>query len=43
MIAFATLPSVILYVITDLEFPRIGLIRLDTFDHVLEDVLQELN
>jgi len=43
MIAFATLLSVIFYVITDLEFPRIGLIRLDTFDHVLEDVLQEMN
>lgn len=43
MIAFATLLSDILCVITDLELPRIGLIRLDTFDHILEDVLQELN
>jgi len=31
-----------LYVVTDLEFPRFGLIRLDSFDHVLEDALRDM-
>jgi hypothetical protein len=30
------------YVILDLEFPRMGLIRLDSGDQVLEDVLRSM-
>lgn len=41
-VTFATLLSVMLYVITDLEFPRLGLIKLDSFDHVLEDALRDM-
>jgi hypothetical protein len=38
MIGFALAVTVVLYVILDLEFPRVGLIRLDRFDRVLEDL-----
>ncbi len=41
-VTFATLLSVMLYVITDLEFPRLGLIKSDSFDHVLEDALRDM-
>jgi hypothetical protein len=41
-VAFATLLSMMLYVITDLEFPRLGLIKLDSFDHVLEHALRDM-
>ena len=41
-VTFATLLSVMLYVITDLEFPRFGLIKSDSFDHVLEDALRDM-
>ncbi|MNU11525.1 hypothetical protein D3C72_2594570 [compost metagenome] len=30
--------TVTLYVIVDLEFPRLGMIRVDTFDEVLQEV-----
>jgi hypothetical protein len=30
--------SAAVYVILDFEFPRLGLIRIDTFDHLLVDV-----
>ncbi len=35
---FALILSVSVYVILDLEFPRLGLIRVDAFDHYLVDV-----
>jgi hypothetical protein len=35
---FAASLSVTLYVIVDLEFPRLGLIRVDAFDEVLQEV-----
>lgn len=38
MLVFATSLSAALYVITDIEFPRLGLIRVDYFDHFLEEV-----
>jgi hypothetical protein len=31
-----------LYVIVDLEFPRLGLIRLDAYDKVLVDVRESM-
>lgn len=38
MLVFATSLSAALYVITDIEFPRLGLVRVDYFDHFLEEV-----
>ncbi len=38
MIGFALAVTVVIYVILDLEFPRVGLIRLDRFDRVLEEL-----
>jgi len=37
MIIFAASLTVTLYVITDMEYPRLGLIRIDSFDHFLAD------
>jgi hypothetical protein len=36
--AFAVLLPISIYVILDLEFPRAGLIRIDTVDQVLKDL-----
>jgi hypothetical protein len=38
MLCFALVMSATIYVILDFEFPRVGLMRLDTFDQVLVDV-----
>jgi hypothetical protein len=35
---YALIMSIAVYVILDLEFPRMGLIRVDAFDHYLVDV-----
>jgi hypothetical protein len=35
---YALIMSIAVYVILDLEFPRMGLIRVDAFDHYLMDV-----
>jgi hypothetical protein len=37
-ITFAALLTLALYLIFDLEFPRFGLIRVDSFDQILVDV-----
>jgi hypothetical protein len=42
MLGFAVVISVMVYVILDLGFPRMGLIRLDSGDQVLEDVLRSM-
>ncbi len=42
MLVFAATMSMTLYVILDLEFPRLGLIRLDAFDHVLVEVRESM-
>ncbi|MCU0955034.1 MAG: hypothetical protein MUC37_10590 [Hyphomicrobium sp.] len=42
MLVFATALAVTLYIVTDIEFPRMGLIRVDYFDHFLEEVIAEL-
>jgi hypothetical protein len=42
MLTFATALAVTLYIVTDIEFPRMGLIRVDHFDHFLEDVIRVL-
>lgn len=38
MIVFAAVTALTVYVILDLEYPRLGLIRIDAFDQVLVDV-----
>jgi hypothetical protein len=37
-VGFALLISVVVYVILDLEFPRLGLFRVDSFDQALIDL-----
>ena len=37
-LVFASILSLTMYVIVDLEFPRLGLIRVDTADQVLLDL-----
>ena len=38
ILSFALILSISVYVILDLEFPRLGLIRVDAFDHYVVDV-----
>ena len=39
---FAAVLSITVYVILDLEFPRLGMIRVDSFDQVLVDLRQSM-
>ncbi len=43
MVAFAMLMSLIMYIIMDLEYPRLGLIRVDSFDEVLMELRRSMN
>jgi hypothetical protein len=38
LLCFAAAMSIGVYVILDLEFPRVGLIRIDAVDHVLHEL-----
>jgi hypothetical protein len=42
MVTFAATLAVALFVITDIEFPRLGLIRVDYFDHFLNEVYERM-
>lgn len=42
MAIFATALAVTLYIVTDIEFPRMGAIRVDYFDHFLVEALAAL-
>jgi hypothetical protein len=42
-VAFAFITVISVYVVLDLEYPRSGLIRIDTFDQVLVDVRESMN
>ena len=42
IVAFAAILTATIYVIIDMEYPRIGLIRLDAFDQALLDVRAEM-
>ncbi|TCO81768.1 uncharacterized protein DUF4239 [Plasticicumulans lactativorans] len=42
-LAFATILSLSLYVILDLEFPRLGMIRIDAADQLLLDMLEGMH
>jgi len=37
-IAFATIVALTVYVILDIEYPRLGFVRIDAIDHLLVDV-----
>jgi hypothetical protein len=41
-VGFALVLTVIVYVIMDMEFPRLGLVRVDSFDQVLVDLRQSM-
>jgi len=43
MIGFAAVMAASVYVILDLEFPRLGLIRIDAFDQALVDLRESMN
>jgi hypothetical protein len=43
MLGFALVVAVSVYVILDLEYPRLGLIRVDAFDQALVDLRQSMN
>ena len=42
MIAFAAITALTVFVILDLEYPRLGLIRLDAFDQVLVELRESM-
>jgi hypothetical protein len=42
LFGFAAILTVTVYVILDIEYPRLGLIRIDAFDQVLRDVRQSM-
>ena len=42
MLIFAATLTVTLYAVTDMEYPRLGLIRIENFDHFLIDAHQQM-
>src|SRR6202040_2783371 len=42
MVVFAATLTVTLYAVTDMEYPRLGLIRVENFDHFLVDARQQM-
>ena len=42
MLVFAAILSITVYVILDLEYPRLGLVQIDTADQVLVEVRQSM-
>jgi hypothetical protein len=42
MVLFAGTLTVALYIVTDMEYPRLGLIRIENFDHFLADVYDQM-
>ena len=43
LLGFALVMAVSVYVILDLEFPRLGLIRVDSFDQALVELRESMN
>ena len=41
-ILFAGTLTVALYIVTDMEYPRLGLIRIEAFDHFLADAYEQM-
>ena len=42
LLGFAMILAVTVYVVLDIEYPRVGLIRIDAFDEVLQDVRESM-
>jgi len=42
MLIFAGTLTVTLYILTDMEYPRLGFIRIDKFDHFLVDAHRQM-
>jgi hypothetical protein len=42
MVIFAATLTVTLYAVTDVEYPRLGLIRIENFDHILVDAYKQM-
>jgi hypothetical protein len=42
MVLFAGTITVALYIVTDMEYPRLGLIRIEAFDHFLVDAYDQM-
>jgi hypothetical protein len=42
MVSFAGALALAIFVITDIEFPRLGLVRVDSFDHYLIDLVDPM-
>jgi hypothetical protein len=42
MVLFAGTLTVALYIVTDMEYPRLGLIRIEAFDHFLADAYEQM-
>jgi flagellar motor component MotA len=42
VVGFALIMATTVYVILDLEFPRLGIIRIDAFDQVFVDLRQSM-
>ena len=42
MVLFAGTLTIALYVVTDLEYPRLGLIRIKAFDHFFKDAYDQM-
>ena len=42
MVVFSASLAITLYVITDIEFPRLGLIHIESFDHFLADAFAQM-
>ena len=40
---FAGTLTVALYIVTDMEYPRLGLIRIESFDHFLVDAYNQMH
>lgn len=43
IVGYAVVLAITVYIIMDLEYPRVGLIRVDTFDQVLIDLRRSMN
>ena len=42
MVIFAATLTITIYAVTDMEFPRLGLIRIENFDHLLVEAYEHL-
>jgi hypothetical protein len=42
MVLFAGTLTIALYIVTDMEYPRLGLIRIEGFDHFLADAYAQM-